>query len=147
MRQQRRLHAFDERAQKRQRAAGRLGRVIGALDRVGDLVDEEAADKGGHRRHQEHRAGDDAEPGHDREHPGERAPGRVVGVTGSLFGPVGAGLRQREQQPVQQDADQDDEQQAQARPPSAAPRATAGVNICDKALPAASNMRMEVVVI
>ena len=47
------LDAFDQRAEKRQRAAGRFGRVVVALDRVGDLIDEEAADEGRDRRHQE----------------------------------------------------------------------------------------------
>ena len=65
---------------------GRLVRIVRALDLVGDLVDEEAADEGGHRRHQEQRAGDDAERGRDRQHPGEDLPGGV---------PAGGRLRPR----------------------------------------------------
>ena len=65
---------------------------------------------------------------------------RVVGVTGSLFGPVGAGLRQREQQRCSSDADQDDAA-ASARPTAFSSTArNGGREHCDKALTAASNM-------
>ena len=68
--QQRDLDAFDQTAKHRQRAARRIVRIVLAFDQFGDLIDKETADEGAHRRHQEQRAGDDAQARHDRQDPG-----------------------------------------------------------------------------
>ena len=122
------LQALDQRAEERQRAARRLRRIVLALDHVGDFVDEKAADEGGHRRHQEQRAGDDAEAGHEREHEGERRPQRVRGKAGGLLGPGGAVLGERGEQALQADADEQDQQQREPDRISSARRARRGVN-------------------
>ncbi len=113
-REQRELHTLDQRAEKRQRAARRLRRIMRVLDHVGDVIDKETADKGGHRRHQEQRAGDDAEAGHQREHEGKRCPGGVRRKARGLLGPGGAVVGERGDQTIQADADDDDQQQREA---------------------------------
>ena len=62
------LDAFDERTRGRYRHAGRLVRIVAALDLGGDLVGEQTSHQRGHRRHQKDRADNDAEGGRDREH-------------------------------------------------------------------------------
>jgi hypothetical protein len=67
--QERRLGALGNCEANRQRLARHFGRIMLALDNVGDIIDEHAGDQRGDRRHQEHRADHDAEAGGDRDDP------------------------------------------------------------------------------
>ena len=64
-REQRGLAALEHRTRERQRRAGRIGGIMAALDFKRDVIDEEARDQRRHRRHQEDRSGNDAEPGRE----------------------------------------------------------------------------------
>jgi hypothetical protein len=112
--QRRRLDAFDQRAPDRHVGAGQVGRIVLALDQLGDLVGVETGDQRGDRRHQEYRAGDKPEAGQDGEHPFERIE-RPMGVRPERgFEPAAAAGDRPGDQPMQPDAERD--QQHQRKP-------------------------------
>jgi hypothetical protein len=108
-----RLGAFDGGAAKRQGSADRLAGVVRALHLERDIVDEEAPDQRGHRRHQEHRSDDDAEAGGDGQNPCKDRYGRVRADAQQAFGPIRAGGGDPDQQSVERDAEEYDQDQRQ----------------------------------
>ena len=109
-RQQRGLDALEGRGPERHRHAGRIGRVVHMLDLGGDLVGEEAGDKGRHRRHDEDRAGEQSDAQvhcHDPEQHVQRC---VPAGPRNAFQIACAFRRQPGEHPLQSDAEHDQHQ-------------------------------------
>ena len=113
-REQGRLAAFQHRKPQRQRNAGRVIRVVHALDLLGDLVGEEAGDDGGHRRHEHDAADDDAEARRDGDEPPERRRRQVRLRPQRRLDRSAAGADQPDDEAVESDSDGDDERQRKA---------------------------------
>src|SRR5262249_36537291 len=100
-RKQGRFHAFDERARQRQRPADRLYGIVSAFHFERDVVDEEAADQRGDRRHQEYRSDDDAKARGDGNNPDEDRERRGCTDAEYGLGPIRTGGCEPDQQPME----------------------------------------------